>query len=43
MKAGETIFTNEQLIPREVKRFGQREDKDTRGDTYSPMTALVKL
>lgn len=43
MKAGEMIFTNEPLMPREVKWFRQREDKDTRCDNYSSVTALIAL
>lgn len=43
MKAGETVFTNELLTPREVKWFSQSEDKGTRCDNYPSVTALIPL
>lgn len=38
MMAGETIFTNEQQTPREVKWFSRGEEKEALCDAYSSMT-----
>lgn len=43
MKAGETAFTNELLMPREAKWFSQSEDKGARCDNYPSVTALITL
>lgn len=43
MKAGETVFTNELLTPREVKWFSQSKDKGTRCGNYPSVTALIPL
>lgn len=41
VRAGETIFTNEELTPSEFKCFSQGEIKKAIYDAYSSMTALL--